>query len=106
MSIHYAHEKFSLAVEGMATSAESIQMRVANAWSHNLIHVTGANLPADSAKRLKALGERLTRVQPTMEGEGTILATARQMSDEEAVQIAKEIVSLAYQVEVASKEPG
>ena len=93
----YPNEKFSNAFSSMATSPSSIQQRVADAYLYNLIHVKPDEVPEEIRAKFIELKEKLTRIEPEGD-EGRVISTTYQMSIDEAVSIANNIVDMAYTV--------
>ncbi len=100
MSLDYAFEKLSVAITGMATSTASLQERLANAYIFGL-HTIGldvnADLPPDLRSSYREIEKSLTKV-PAQGDEGTVAATTRVMSDEEARRIIEQICYLSDEV--------
>lgn len=94
----YPHEKFSNAISSMAVSPKSIQERIADAYVYNLIHLKPEELPEEIRYQFTELAKKLTAVEPNG-NEGSVSATTNQMSTDEAIEIAQEIVSMADSVE-------
>ena len=90
MSLSYAHEKFSLAIDGMATSPASIQLRIADAYISQLIRLNEQDLPEDIRTDFRLMREQLTSRSPEGD-EGSVMATVNKMSEEEATAIARKI---------------
>ena len=90
----YAHEKLFLIVHDLATSQEPwLPRRLANALT-DMVVISPDDLPTDELRaRFVELREQTTRV-PAEADEGTILATARQMHEDEATRHIGTIVSL------------
>lgn len=99
MSLEYAYEKLSVAVAGMATSTDSLQKRLANAYLS--FHTIGLDVKADLPSNLQSLYHEiensLTRVPP-QGSEGSILATTRTLRDEEAYRLIEQVVELYDEV--------
>lgn len=89
----YGWEKFSLAVDGAATSDDSLQTRLANAYIEHLIHVGKENVPEDVWTRLQELRKAVTAQQP-------VVAATSVMSDDDARKWLHEIVSMFNTVAV------
>lgn len=98
MKNQYPNEKFSDAVDTMASSPKSIQERVGDAYVFSLIHVETGNIPEEIRSQFDELKRKLTRVEAVGD-EGRVAATTRQMSTDEAVEIANEILHMADVVE-------
>ena len=93
MSIDYAYEKFFVAIHGAISSDDSLQNRLADAYMSSIMRVEITDVSAELGKRIKALGDAVTR-EPAKDNEGTIKATAAIMSTEEAKKWLEEIVSI------------
>jgi hypothetical protein len=100
MSLDYAYEKLSVAVTSMATSTDSLQNRLANAYITGF-HTIGLNVNADLPPNLRPLYHQiernLTKV-PVQGDEGRVVATTRVMRDEEAKELIEQIVYLYDEV--------
>ncbi len=92
----YAAEKFWQAVDALASGTAPIQRRIADAALF-LIRLKDEDVPPELLERHHSLVERLT-CTPAAGDEGTIVATARALSDEDASRLASEIVSVFLQV--------
>lgn len=101
MSLSYAHEKLGIAIEAMAVSPASIQQRIADAYMFNIIHIdTDQDLPPE----LHSLYDEISGLMTSEEAEadeGLVMATVNKMPIDTAVEIARKILTLANQVEVA-----
>jgi len=100
MSLEYAWEKLYITVRNLASGTGSIQERLANAYlsgGYILNLAKGDDLPPDLLPSYEAINERMTRTPPQGD-EGSIVASTRQMSDEEAVKVAERIVDLFNEV--------
>lgn len=94
MGIDYAWEKAMVAVTGMACNPDSINERIAHAFAYSLIRINPEeHLPEDLRPLLEEIRTALTSVEPIGD-EGSIAATTRVMSTEEATNIARKIVDL------------
>lgn len=101
MSLGYAREKFGLALDDMATSPQSIQQRIADAYASHIIHVIADDLPEYLRPQLRDIKERLTHTE-AIHNEGSLVATVSNMPTEEAVEIARMISHL--NVDICSLE--
>ena len=90
----YPDQKFSNAITTLATSPKSIQERIADAFIFDIMHVKAKDVPEDIKYRFKELQKKMTSVEE-LSDEGRIVATTRNMTTDEAVEIANEIVCLA-----------
>ena len=96
MSLDYAGEKLYAAVRSMATSTEPLQVRLANAYLfgfHTIGLDVNADLPPDLRASYREIEKELTKV-PAQGNEGTVVATTRIMSDNEARKLIEQIVTL------------
>jgi hypothetical protein len=87
----YVIQQLGLAVSGMATDANSLQSRLADAIQHNLIKLKSEDFPST----LRANFERVlkaTKGVASADGEGGIVNRTREMSDSEA----KELIETIY----------
>jgi len=108
MSLDYLEEKTGRAVTELATSSESVEVRVAHAFTLHLvlgIHDAdnGGYLPKDLLHRLQEVERRLTTATDAGE-EGVVMATARAMNDAEASEVAQEMVAIDAEVRVLCEE--
>lgn len=94
----YPHEKFSSAISSMATSPKSIQDRVADAFVYNLIHLKSEDLPEAIRYRFTEMTKKLTSAEP-IASEGSVSATTNQMTTDDAIEVATEILGMADAVE-------
>jgi hypothetical protein len=83
----YVQGKLGAAILGMMQSTESLQDRLAKAWTLELaltytLHT--ASLPSDMGRQFKAIMEAVT-------SKGPVVATTKQMSDGEASRIIEKI---------------
>ena len=90
----YPNEKFSKAVYSMATSPKPLRERIADAYIFNISHVKIEEVPETVRSKFSNLIERLTSVEPTA-NEGSVIASVQQMSTEEAIEIANDILYIA-----------
>lgn len=93
----YPDEKFTSAVDTMASSPKTIQERVGDAYLFNLIHVKTEEVPEEIQAKFDEVKKKLTRVE-VGGGEGNVAATTTQMSTDEAIEIANEILHMAHVV--------
>lgn len=95
MSIHDANSKFDEAVIALATSPKSLKQRLLLANCSVLSLIKPEDLPDDLRVRLDELMARLTSNHDLQANEGSVAATLRTMSDSEAEDIARLLISLA-----------
>ena len=93
----YGWEKFFGAVNTLV-GPRSIQDRLANAWIFKLMYVNVEILPEGIREKFKELDKRMSAKPMEGSEEGQYEATAKTLSDEDAIQIAQEIVSMFSQV--------
>jgi asparagine synthetase A len=87
----YSFEKFGLAVDDLAASAEPLKERLRRAFDH-IGRVRERDVPEELREVFLGISERITSGKP-QNREGTLQATINQISDEEAVELAGDIVS-------------
>jgi hypothetical protein len=92
-SCSYAREKFWIAVHCLATSSSSIQARLERAAAGSLGRLKSEDLPEGLQTEFAGLWRDLTKKKACGD-EGTIAATTRQLSDEEAEQVARRVMSM------------
>ena len=94
----YPSEKFYKAVDTLATSPRPLQERIADAFSHSLMHLIGhAALPEDVKEKLAEYDAAWSAVDDAGE-QGTIKVWASRLSNDEAMQIASWIVEKAFEL--------
>jgi hypothetical protein len=96
----YAVEKLGVAVYALVGTGE-IQDRLYEACK-SILPLQPRDLPEHLRGEFTELKQALTWIPPEQEGEGTLLATLRAMSDEEADRLAKKFYELYDQVHAAS----
>ena len=94
MKNQYPNEKFSRAVNDLATSSKPIQERICDAYICNLIHVKVSDLPESIRFEFEEFCSKLTSIDPKGD-EGRVAATTSHMSTNEAIEIAQKIVFMA-----------
>lgn len=92
MSLGYTWEKFYVAVETLVGQG-SIQDRLCGAYSSALMRLEPKDLPKDLRADFIELERKLTSVEPTGD-EGSIAASTKAMSADDAEKLAKQIVSM------------
>ena len=98
MSLSYAYEKLMVAVDVLATSPQSIQDRIEDAFISGFSRINpNEDLPEKLRADFQQLQNQVTRV-PATGDEGTLRATMRVVTDEEATEIAEKILHLFHQV--------
>ena len=94
MKYAYANKKFIAAVTGMATSPKNIQERVGDAFINHLMRLETEELPEEIRIKFGTLFQKLTKCEP-VGNKGSVLVTIDQMSTDEAIEIAMDIVYMA-----------
>ncbi len=94
MKYPYAYEAFTQAISSMATSPETLHERIGNAYINHLLQLKSSDLPEEIRYRFESLSDKLTGVEQSG-GEGSVMATVKRMSIGEAIEVAKEILSMA-----------
>jgi hypothetical protein len=94
----YAREQFSAAVRILAESRGRIKERLLDAYRLQVIHAIPAQAGLSPAirRRLTDLERRMTGSSPA--DNDKVAATIAAMSENEAVEIAREIVYLAWEI--------
>ena len=98
MSYAYVWEKFFATVDRLASGNDSIQERLINAVTFNLLILQNNDFPEDDLREEyeKLVGE-LNKEQAVGE-EGTLRATIEKMPLEESSKIASKIVSMFAEI--------
>jgi len=94
MKYAYANKKFTAAVIGMATSPKNIQERVGDAFINHLMRLETEELPEEIRLKFSTVFQRLTKCEPVGD-KGTVRVTIDQMSTDEGIEIAMDIVHMA-----------
>jgi hypothetical protein len=93
----YALEKFGDAVNRMATSRDSLQGRLLDAYTYTFITITAEDLPESLQPDFESLVHDLTR-RPAVASEGTAAATINAMSDDEARRMIGRVVTMLEEI--------
>lgn len=91
----YPKEKFSDAINTLATSPKSIQKRVCDAYIYSLIHIKPEEIPEEIQNQFKSIIKKLTCVE-AIGDEGNAAATTNEMKTDDAISIARDILEMAY----------
>jgi len=96
----YASEKFGAGVLTLAEAPGRIKERLLDAYLSQVMraHPPDAGLSAEITKRINDLDARMTRVSEPAPN-GTIAATVDAMTEEEASELAREIVELSWAID-------
>jgi hypothetical protein len=99
VSLGYIAEKLFAAVEALALDTRPLRERLYHAHADwvSRVRLHADHLPEPERKLLDSIESALTRVKPTGQ-EGSLLATVRAMSDEEAARVIERIVMLLQRV--------
>lgn len=100
--LSYAAEKFNQAVYSLAIGPERINDRLVSAYGY-VLRLTPDHIPDRLRGRVRDLTNSLTR-EKAKGDEGTLQATLRVISEDEAMDAAREIYELASEVEDEFKE--
>ena len=87
------NNRFYLAVCDLASGVQDIQERLGDAYSDHLMHLKPEELPEDHQAEFRQICDRLTSVKAAGD-EGSIRASARTLSNEEASEMARNIVAM------------
>jgi hypothetical protein len=105
VSLSYAAEKYTRGRDLLATAHGSLQDRLRRAFIHHIASVMGAR---DLPERLREEhDELLTRVTRTVDGDGDgpVSATFARMGDQEASEVAEQVLSLEYRIRSLYQAP-
>jgi hypothetical protein len=91
----YTIEKLYLAISTLV-GAGSIRERLAEAYLRHLSPVSPKDFPEELREEYREIITAVSWVPVEYEGQGTLRSTINAMSDEEAVLLAKRLVSLLY----------
>jgi hypothetical protein len=94
MKYAYANKKFIAAVFEMATSPKNIQERVGDAFINHLMRLETEELPEEIRLKFGAVFQKLTKCEP-VGSKGSVRVTIDQMSTDEGIEIAMDIVHMA-----------
>lgn len=103
MKYAYANKKFTAAVVEMATSPKTIQERVGDAFINHLMYLETEELPEEIRIKFGNMFQKLTTCEP-VGNKGTVQATVDQMSTDEGIELARDIVHIADIVHSKSSE--
>ena len=94
MKYAYTNKKFTAAVIEMATSPKNIQERVGDAFVNHLMRLETEELPEEIRLKFGTMFQKLTKCEP-VGNKGSVQATIDQMSTDEGIEIAMDIVHMA-----------
>ncbi len=97
MNYNYENGRFTEAIYSMAKGLEPLQERIGNAYNYYLHLLESKNLPEDIRVKFDDLKKRLTSIEAA-DGEGNFMATARELTNDEALKVASEIIDMAETV--------
>ncbi len=95
--MRYVDEKLSMGVRTLAASLGSLQDRLLSAFVGELHLVRADDLPEHLRGRWEGIEARMTS-SPAVGSEGLFQATASKMTDEDALDLATQIVDVAFEV--------
>lgn len=90
LEFEYGFEKFGLAVHDLAASADDIKERLRRAFDH-IGRVQEHDVPEELRNQFLKIDKRITSGKPKNH-EGTLQAAINEITNEEAVEIASDIV--------------
>jgi hypothetical protein len=92
---NYLLNKFTRALTELATSPEPIQKRLADAYLHNLLYIEEEKLPEKIRGEFHDISICLSYIRPQNgEPTGSVVATTREMSTEEAADLAERFANI------------
>lgn len=103
MKYGYSYEKMSNAVHTLAVGLGSLQQRIADAYLYSIIHVKRDELPENTLAKFDKMDRTMHSGTPIGD-EGLINASARNLTDNEASEVAEAILFIADEVESAYNE--
>ena len=104
MPLSFAAEKYALGRDLMAVSHGSLQDRLRRAFVHHIASLIGErDLPEGLREEHEALLERVSRGGG--DGDGPIAATCARMSDQDASEVAAEVLYLEYRIRSLYQAP-
>jgi hypothetical protein len=92
---NYGKEKFSAAVRTLATGKGRIQERLIEAFQYDLSYVKDENVPEELRDEVRELMAAATSIPGN---DGRLAATISRLTEDEAVEMAKLIMSLHYEL--------
>jgi hypothetical protein len=103
MKYDYAYEKVRDAVESLIVSPLPLQDRIANAYMFHLMLLTVKDLPEQIQVHLQRVEQKLARTGP--EGHAhPIPDTARQLTDDEAGNLARQMLHMLLVLQEMRRE--
>ncbi|CDX62972.1 hypothetical protein MPL1032_80044 [Mesorhizobium plurifarium] len=103
MSQDYAREKFVTATSTLVGNGDIRQRLLGAYMSFHPVKGSDFRTP-ELAKQYKEIMDRLTKVTPVDPDEGRVPATVKQLTDDEAGQIAELIWNLTYSLLTAPRK--
>ena len=92
---NYLLRKFTGALTELATSPDPIQKRLADAYLHNLLNIEEEKLPEKIREEFQDIHTCLSyKNRKNDEPTGSVVATTREMSTEEAVDLAERFANI------------
>lgn len=103
MDLSYAHEKLATGVSMLAIGSGRIHQRLIDAFTRAVMHAPMEGEPAELSAKIRDLHEDMT-CEPAVADEGTIIATVRTMTEDQACEMARRIVELDFEVRAAIED--
>ena len=103
MSTGYAEEKLSVAADILASSKGRINERLYYA-ALEFHPLQASDFPNDWGQEYLQMYEAINRMPARTEGEGTLKSTLDQITEDEAVEHVKTLLSLCYRIEQYNQE--
>jgi hypothetical protein len=95
MTKPYPYQQLSIAVQNMATNPNSIQERIAVAYTYRLAHVKEEDVPAIVRHDLIMIKEKLAPIVKIEGGDSlNVSGPILEMNDEDVVEIANRILKI------------
>jgi hypothetical protein len=97
-NIRNASIECTKAITALATLPSSLHERLVAAFTVGIFHITPEDLPDELRADYESLRERATAKDAVHHGEGPVHATVREMSEEDAREVASQVLELCQAV--------
>lgn len=97
-NIRNASIECTKAISNLATLPSSLHERLVSSFIGGLFHIKPEDLPDGLRRDYEALHERITSKDAVHHGEGRVHATVRELSEEDAREVATQVLAFAQAV--------
>ena len=97
--VFYTNEKLWAAVGILATGRGPIKDRLVDAFSHGMPGIGPESFPSELNPEFAKVWATVTRVRPGGDATGSLGPSIDSLTDQEAVDVARKILELAYRVD-------